>query len=233
MTIDPRFTLLLLLPLLGATACATAAPESSKSSASSADHPPPQVDAPAALQRLKEGNARFLGLAPPVDHFLARRRSELATAQHPFAIVVGCSDSRTPPELLFDQGLGDLFVIRSAGNLVDDFALGSLEYAIEHLGARLVVVLGHERCGAVAAALAGGKAAGHVHDLVREIRPAVQATRGAAGDALENAVRANVERVAKRIRGRARLGDLSSEVRVVRAYYDLDSGEVEFVDGFL
>jgi carbonic anhydrase len=227
MTIDPRFTLLLLL--LG-SACATVAPEAPMASA---HHAPPRLDAPAALQKLKEGNARFLGLAPPIDHALTLRRSELASAQHPFAIVVGCSDSRTPPELLFDQGLGDLFVIRSAGNLVDDFALGSLEYAIEHLGARLVVVLGHERCGAVAAAWAGGRAPGHVHDLVREIRPAVEAARGLAGNALENAVRANVERVAKRIRGRARFGDLASEVRVVRAYYDLDSGEVEFVDGFL
>jgi carbonic anhydrase len=194
------------------------------------------VDARTGLKRLQEGNARFRGLEPVVDHRWAARRTEVATGQHPFAVIVGCADSRTAPELLFDQGLGDLFVLRTAGNLVDDFSLGSLEYAVEHLGARLVVVLGHERCGAVAAGLAGGEAPGHIAALVHDIAPAIatfrrpaEATEAERASALEAAVKVNVARVAERIRAQAQLGDKTAEVLVVRAYYDLDTGVVEFV----
>src|SRR5207247_447965 len=107
----------------------------------------------------------------------AARRAETAKVQHPFAIVLGCADSRTSPEIIFDQNIGDIFVIRTAGNLVDDHALGSIEYAVEHLGTRLIVVLGHSRCGAVGAAVASEAAPGHVQSIVADIQPAVQAMK--------------------------------------------------------
>src|SRR5438094_3082344 len=126
----------------------------------------------------------------------------------------------TAPEIIFDQTIGDLFVIRAAGNLVDDYGLGSIEYAVDHLGTRLIVVLGHERCGAVTAALAGDSAPGHINALVRDIQPAVAASKGKEGDAVANAIHANDSLVARKIREQAQLGELASQVKVVEAYYD-------------
>jgi len=164
------------------------------------------VSPAAALARLKEGNARFV--ADPVSKGkpTAARRAETAHSQRPFAIIVGCADSRTSPELVFDQNIGDLFVVRTAGNLVDDYGLGSIEYAVDHLGTRLIVVLGHERCGAVKAA------------------------KGEPGDPLANAVKTNARLVAEKIRKEAELGEHKSEVRIVSGYYDLDTGVVEWPD---
>ena len=159
---------------------------------------------------------------------VAARRIATTKAQHPFAIIVACADSRTPPEIIFDQNIGDLFVVRTAGNLVDDFALGSIEYAVEHLGSRLIIVLGHERCGAVQAALAGGSAPGHIEALVQAIQPAVAASKGKPGDPLTNAVHQNDADVATKIRKQAELGDLASQVRIVQGYYNLDTGKVEW-----
>ena len=104
-----------------------------------------------ALQMLRAGNARFVAQARLHPHQTVARRMEVATGQQPFATIVGCADSRVPPEIIFDQGIGNLFVVRVAGTVLDDSALGSIEYAVEHLGAHLIVVLGHERCGAVGA----------------------------------------------------------------------------------
>jgi carbonic anhydrase len=183
-----------------------------------------------ALARLKEGNARFVANPVSQGKPTAARRSETAATQHPFAIVVGCADSRTAPELVFDQNIGDLFVVRTAGNLVDDHGLGSIEYAVDHLGARLIVVLGHQRCGAVKAALESGTAAGHVGSLVRDIQPAVAAAKAEPGDALANTVKANAQLMAEKIRKEAELGEHKSEVRVVTGYYDLETGQVEWFD---
>ena len=113
-----------------------------------ADHATPSVNPDEALNRLKAGNERFARTKVSAGKPVAARRIATAKAQHPFAIIVACADSRTSPEIVFDQNIGDLFVVRTAGNLVDDYALGSIEYAVEHLGSRLIVVLGHERCGA-------------------------------------------------------------------------------------
>jgi carbonic anhydrase len=159
---------------------------------------------------------------------VAARRAETAQSQHPFAIVVACADSRTAPEIVFDQSIGDLFVIRTAGNLVDDYALGSIEYGVEHLGTRLIVVLGHERCGAVTAALSGDSAPGHINSLVRDIQPAVVASKGRDGDALTNAIHENDAEVAAKIRKEAELGAHAPQVRVVEGYYNLDTGKVEW-----
>jgi carbonic anhydrase len=195
---------------------------------SAADHASPSVSPDEALTRLKAGNQRFASASVSNGKPVAARRAATANGQHPFAIIVGCADSRTSPEIIFDQGIGDLFVVRTAGNLVDDYALGSIEYAVEHLGARLIVVLGHQKCGAVQAALAGGEAPGHVHALVSAIRPAVQATKGKPGDPLTNAIHENDARVAEKIRQKARLGDLASQMRVVEGCYDLRTGKVEW-----
>ena len=146
-----------------------------------ADHATPSVSPDEALNRLKAGNDRFARSKVSAGKPVAARRIATAKAQHPFAIIVACADSRTSPEIVFDQNIGDLFVVRTAGNLVDDFALGSIEYAVEHLGSRLIVVLGHERCGAVQAALAGGSAPGHIEALVQAIQPAVAASKSKAG----------------------------------------------------
>jgi len=193
-----------------------------------ADPTTPSVPADEALKMLKAGNERFANSKVSAGKPVAERRAETAQAQHPFAIVVGCADSRTAPEIIFDQNIGDLFVVRTAGNLVDDYALGSIEYGVEHLGVRLIVVLGHERCGAVTAALAGGSAPGHVNSLVRDIQPAVTASKGKDGDALANAIHENDAQVAAKIRKQAQLGELASQVKVVEGYYDLDTGKVEW-----
>jgi carbonic anhydrase len=186
------------------------------------------VTADEALTRLKAGNERFAQSKESSSKPTAARRLETAQGQHPFAIVVACADSRTGPEIVFDENIGDLFVIRTAGGLVDDYGLGSIEYAVEHLGTRLVVVLGHQRCGAVTAAIAGGSAPGHINALVRDIQPAIAAVKGKAGDNLANAIHENDAEVAAKIRAKAELGPLASQVKVVEGYYNLDSGKVEW-----
>ncbi len=188
----------------------------------------PSVSADAALAKLKEGNQRFVGQDVSAGKPNAERRKETARGQHPSAIIVACADSRTAPELVFDGNIGELFVIRTAGNLVDDYALGSIEYAVEHLGTRLIVVLGHERCGAVTAAMGSDHAPGHIGSLVRDIQPAVQAAKGAAGEPLDATIAENARLVAAKIKANAALGHLAAEVKIVPAVYDLDSGQVEW-----
>ena len=162
------------------------------------------------------------------------RRTELAKTQHPFAAIVSCSDSRVPPEIVFDQGLGDLFVVRVAGNVINDEGLGSIEYAVDHLGTRLILVLGHQRCGAVDAAkqtiAAKGKAPGHIQSLVTAIKPAVEAT---AKDDLETTIKANVKNVVQALRSSTPILKAevdSGKIQVVGGYYSLDTGAVTFLD---
>ncbi|MEO8367636.1 MAG: carbonic anhydrase [Candidatus Solibacter sp.] len=192
-----------------------------------------QSTADDALARLMAGNKRYvLHQEQHPDASVARRKS-LEAGQHPFAIILGCADSRVPPELLFDQGLGDLFVVRVAGNIVDDAVLGSIEYAVEHLGAKLIVILGHEKCGAVSAAIAAGHVPGHIGSLVDAIQPAVEASAKEPGDKVHNCVIANVRRVADQVRhSEPLLKDACErhEVKVVAADYALDSGRVTLLD---
>ncbi|HEY3659944.1 MAG TPA: carbonic anhydrase, partial [Candidatus Udaeobacter sp.] len=162
------------------------------------------------------------------------RRTELANVQHPFAVIVSCSDSRVPPEIVFDQGLGDLFIVRVAGNVMNDEGLGSIEYAVDHLGSRLILVLGHQRCGAVDAAkqtiAAKGKAPGHIQSLVTAIKPAVEAT---AKDDLDTTIKVNVKNVVQGLRSSTPILKTevdSGKIQVVGGYYSLDTGAVTFLD---
>ncbi len=192
------------------------------------DHPAASVGADAALAKLKEGNARYVNSKVSTGKPTAARRAETAQGQHPFAIILGCADSRVSPEIIFDQNLGDIFVDRNAGNLVDDHTLGTIEYGVEHLGVRLIVVLGHERCGAVQAAVASDSAPGHVQSLVRDIQPAVQAVKGKPGDQVHLAVAENARLMAEEIRTKANFGDLAKDVKIIPAVYDLDTGKVNW-----
>lgn len=190
-------------------------------------------DADEALKRLMEGNKRYVSGKTKGPNRSAARRTELARAQHPIAVIVSCSDSRVPPELLFDQGFGDIFVVRTAGNIVDAVALGSIEYAVDHLGTKLVLVLGHERCGAVTAAMQGGEAPGNIKSVVEAIKPAVEkgkARHTGHGEILDSCIISNVKQVAEKIRTAKPI--LSEKVedgmlKVMGAYYDLDSGVVK------
>jgi carbonic anhydrase len=185
-----------------------------------------------ALARLKEGNERYVAGHMAHPNSTSLRRAEVVNAQHPFAVVLGCSDSRVPPEIIFDQGLGDLFVIRDAGNVLDNEVFGTIEYAIEHLGSRLIVVLGHEGCGAVTVAVQGGAVPGHVKTVVDSIAPAVKESKGLPGDKVHNCVLANARRSARRLRGTGPILKHLSEtgrLKVVAADYDLATGKVEFL----
>jgi carbonic anhydrase len=191
-----------------------------------------------ALKVLREGNEKFLTDGPFRAAQGRERRIEIARAQVPFAVLVSCSDSRVPPELLFGRGLGELFIVRNAGNTIDTTALGSIEYGVLQLGCPLVVVLGHERCGAVEAAVAvvkdNAKFPGSIGQMIEPIIPAVLDVRHESGDLVENSVRANVRRVTQRLRqSEAVLLEpiRSGKLKIVGARYDLDDGDVDFFDG--
>lgn len=186
-----------------------------------------------ALKKLMDGNKRFVEFKQNHPHQNKTRLEEIASTQKPFAIIVGCSDSRVPPEIIFDQGMGDLFIIRNAGNVVDDFAMASIEYAVEHLGVRLIVVLGHERCGAVDATIKGGKLPGHLNRLTEEIEPAILSAKRVTGDLLTNVIYSNTKRITLQINSSEELLKEFVEhkgLKVVSAYYDLDTGKVEIFD---
>ena len=203
------------------------------------------ISAQDALERLREGNRRFVSDDRAGDALTnAKRRQALAAGQEPFAIVLGCSDSRVPAEIVFDQGLGDLFVIRVAGNIVAPSQIGSVEFAAERSGTRLVIVLGHSRCGAVLATLEqlGRRSedqSRNLRSIVDRIRPSVEPLlrtelRRDPDALVREAVRANVRMSADHLRhGSEILEQLiqKDELKVIGAEYSLDSGIVEFFDG--
>ncbi|MEM7203791.1 MAG: carbonic anhydrase [Planctomycetota bacterium] len=190
-----------------------------------------------ARQRLQEGNERYRSDRGERPHSDGARRQALVDGQRPFASVLTCADSRVPPELIFDCGLGDLFVVRVAGNIADDAALGSLEYASLHLGVNLVVVMGHRSCGAVGAAVDNADFDGpathsHVDALIEAIRPAVrEAKQAGTDDLLERSVRQNAMRVGNGIRTSEPVlaGLVGQGVQVHASYYDLQTGQVEWL----
>jgi carbonic anhydrase len=189
------------------------------------------IDTPEmALTELQDGNQRFVNGLMRHPGQTPERRRQLSKYQEPFAVVLTCSDSRCPAEVLFDQGLGDLFVIRVAGNIIGSAVLGSVEYALDHLGTPLVMVLGHQNCGAVTATLESIRdntiAPGDVKALVDAITPAVAIAEQRPGDLLDNTIRVNAERSRDTILSAPELKSAldKREVKVVAAYYSLDSG---------
>ncbi len=199
-----------------------------------------------ALQKLQEGNARYVAKTMSLDNLLSySRRADLVAGQTPIAIILGCSDSRVPAEMVFDQGLGDLFVIRVAGNIVAPSQLASVEFAAERYGARLVVVLGHTQCGAILATLEELQSSEkhrspNMSSIVDRVRPSVEGlllsdTLKKNMDALiHEAVRANVRASANQMRhGSKILEELidKSDLLVVGAEYSLETGVVDFFDG--
>ncbi|MDQ5908027.1 MAG: Carbonic anhydrase [Pseudomonadota bacterium] len=241
---------------LGASITACASPSGQESGAM-----PPQITRPTAsdltegpvaspqeaLQRLMEGNQRFVASRQIDPNRSHQRRTAVANSQQPFATILGCVDSRVPPEIVFDRGIGDLFVIRSAGEVIDEAVMGSIEFGSFELKIPLVVVLGHERCGAVKAAIEAvehgggdqkhGKAKGkhsaepgQIGYLVQGLRPAIEKAKSwGMGDLAENAMRANVSLIVQRLKKSPVLSAAveSGRLKIIGARYDLDSGGVE------
>ena len=193
---------------------------------------PADLTPTSALAELKAGNERHVEHHYLHPHQTVARKSELVTGQHPHAVILSCSDSRVPPEIVFDQGLGDLFTVRVAGNIAADAEIASIEYAVEHLHTPLVVVMGHQSCGAVAAAIQGGDAPGHLAALVDPIRPSVEKARGLPGDLSDNAIRLNVEAVVAQLRSsQPILSEMvaTGKLRVVGSVYSLGTGKVAWL----
>ena len=204
------------------------------------------IDAVAALERLREGNRRFAADLRSIETLATgTRRAELASGQQPFAIIFGCSDSRVPAEIIFDQGLGDLFVIRVAGNVVASSLVGSVEFAAARFSTRLVVVLGHSQCGAVLATIeelqrpTAGTESRNIRSIVDRIRPSVEGLmatelRHQPEALVAQAVRANVRASANQLRHGSQILETLIEregLLVVGAEYSLETGIVDFFDG--
>lgn len=192
-----------------------------------------QISADEALKNLKEGNKRFVEGKSIRPHQDLERIKELATGQKPYAIIVGCSDSRVPSEIIFDQGLGDLFIVRTAGQVSSFASWGSIEFANLVLGAKLIVVMGHTKCGAVAAACKVPDVPGQIVTLINAIKPAAQLAKTLEGDEIENAVKINVALQVQQLQNLEPVltkAVASGQTKVVGAVYELHSGKVEFLN---
>lgn len=192
-----------------------------------------QVTAESSLQVLKDGNKRFVEGKSIRPHQNLERVKEVALGQKPYAIIVGCSDSRVPSEIIFDQGLGDLFIVRTAGQVSSFASWGSIEFANAVLGAKLIVVMGHTKCGAVAAACKVPDVPGHIVTLINAIKPAAQLAKTHDGDQIENAVKINVALQVQQLQNLEPVltkAVASGETKIVGAVYDLASGKVEFLE---
>lgn len=195
-------------------------------------HSENNLSAKDALEKLKEGNKRFVELRQKHPDEDKNRRKEMLNGQHPFVVILSCSDSRVPPELIFDQGLGDIFEIRNAGNVLDEHVIGSIEYAVMHCGVKLIVIMGHQDCGAIAATLSGVSETKYIKSLEDSIQPAVE-------DCKKNGIEVNSDNVVK-AHVHQDIEELMSQdvdlvkymkkhnVKIVPAYYHLDSGVVDF-----
>ncbi|MEW5979417.1 MAG: carbonic anhydrase [Acidobacteriota bacterium] len=200
--------------------------------------PPGSQPSPeAVLAILRDGNSRFAADRPQYPHEGAARRAETSSGQHPVATVIACSDSRVPPEILFDEGIGDLFVIRTAGNVAGVHEIASAEYAVEHVGTPLLVVLGHTACGAVTAVVTHAELHGNLSSLVSHIKPAVALARKEhpglqTQDLVSEAVRANVLQTIEELFKKSRIireSVNSGHLKVVGAVYDIKGGQVQWL----
>lgn len=182
------------------------------------------------LDRLKDGNGRFTDDKKEGKLQDKSRRKELTKGQSPYAIVLSCADSRVVPELAFDAGLGELFTVRVAGNIANSSSIASMEYAVAHLGTEIIVVMGHENCGAVTAAMSGGDNGYNLNHLVSHIAPAIAASGKEAP--VNDVVKKNAQLTAQELKTRSaiiREAADSGKVKIVAAYYNLDSGKVDFI----
>lgn len=192
-----------------------------------------KVTADEALIRLKEGNTRFIEGKSIRPHQDFQRIKEVSLGQTPFAIIVGCSDSRVPSEIIFDQGLGDLFIVRTAGQVSSFASWGSIEFGNAVLGANLIVVMGHTKCGAVAAACKIPDVPGHIVTLINAIKPAAQLAKKQTGDEVENAVQINVAMQVQQLQNMEPVltkAFQSGTLKIVGAVYNLETGKIEFLD---
>ncbi|PMB45085.1 carbonic anhydrase [Fischerella thermalis CCMEE 5205] len=184
-----------------------------------------------ALQRLMEGNQRFVQHQPQYPDQSQARLQEVAQAQHPFATILSCADSRVPAEIIFDQGIGDIFDVRIAGNIATPEAIGSIEYAVALLNTPLLMVLGHERCGAVTAAVQNEPLPGDISTFVKAIKPVVAKVKYQPGNTVDNAVIANVHYQIQRLKRSPLLSERlqSGKLKIVGGRYDLDTGSVSII----
>jgi len=198
-----------------------------------ASHDIENLSAREAMQKLKEGNKRFVkNQAQHPDESLERKK-EMLKGQRPFVVILSCSDSRVPPELIFDQGIGDIFEIRNAGNVLNNHVIGSIEYAIMHLGVKLVLIMGHQDCGAVAATLSGKYETKFIQSLEDSIQPAIEDCKKQGLEVnSDNVVKAHIMQNINELFSQDK--DLlkymeDHDVKIVPAYYHLDSGKVDFL----
>ena len=189
----------------------------------------PRKSPDTAFRFLMEGNQRFVNDQSTHPNRAVERRQETAELQEPFAIILGCADSRVSPEIIFDQGIGDLFVVRVAGNVMGPITLDSIEYSALYLHSTLIMVLGHESCGAVAAVLQGRTQ--DIENVASLIQPAIEESKTQAGNRLENAIKDNVKNVVKQLSKTPVLSKLIAEkkIKIVGGYYNFHSGEVELL----
>ena len=195
-------------------------------------HSESNLSANEALEKLKEGNKRFVELKQKHPDEDKKRREEMLKGQHPFVVILSCSDSRVPPELIFDQGLGDIFEIRNAGNVLDEHVIGSIEYAVMHCGVKLIVIMGHHDCGAIAATLSGVSETKYIKSLEDSIQPAVEDCKKQGLEInSDNVVKAHVHQdIEELMEQDSELVKYMKkhDVKIVPAYYHLDSGVVDF-----
>lgn len=192
---------------------------------------PSALSPQAALEKLLAGNQRFVQHEPQHPDESAKRLRDVAQAQHPFVTILSCADSRVPAELVFDQGIGDIFDVRIAGNIATPEAIGSIEYAVALLGTPLVLVLGHERCGAVTAAVQNETLPGDISTFVNAILPAVKRVKDQPGDAVDNAVIANVNYQMEKLQRSRLLAERvqSGKLKILGGHYDLDTGKIKII----
>lgn len=192
------------------------------------------LSADEAIKKLTEGNVRFVELREKHPDSNKKRRHEMLKGQHPFVVILSCSDSRVPPELIFDQGLGDIFEIRNAGNVLDEHVIGSIEYAVMHCGVKLIVIMGHQDCGAIAATLSGKSETKYIKSLEDSIQPAVEDCKKHGLDVTsDNVVKAHVmQDIEELLTQDTALVKYMKEnnVRIIPAYYHLDTGRVDFLN---
>lgn len=184
-----------------------------------------------AIDRLKKGNDRFVNYQMKHPNIDKARRAKLTIGQHPFVVVLTCSDSSVAPEIIFDQGLGDIFVIRNAGNVLDEHVMGSIEYAVEHLGVNLVIVLGHESCGVVGAAMKEETLSPAIESIKSSIKPAIAQCQKDNCYTYDNVIKANVKLNVDKILENEELKEYieKHDLRILPAYYSIATGKVQFL----